>query len=432
MQRACRPTMLLPILLISILTSTNAQSLESVIEEILKLDPYQILKIPKLLPETPEDAKLNTMQLISKYGYNGELHKVTTEDGYILELHRITGPATSTDANEQKPVAFVMHGLTCNSAVFVTSGRENSLGFILADAGYDVWLGNVRGSTYSREHTNSKISKKDYWDFSWHEMGTIDLPTMIDYIVKTTGRETMFYIGHSQGTTTFFVMATERPEYQEHIEEMYALAPIAYCGRMKNLLFQFMSQFCYLEEFFRKLIGVYEVNLDNKIIKRFGQVLCGEKAATQPICSNMMFLMYGFNPDQLDPTLLPVILGLIASASTKQFMHYAQLINSGKMITAGRFQQYDYGLRNKEVHGSLTPPEYKLNKITAPMHVYYSENDWLANIKDVEKLTSEVSNLASKTLIADKKFNHLDFVWAKNVKKYLYDPMLNQMDKKRQ
>ncbi|XP_025995621.1 lipase 3 [Solenopsis invicta] len=426
--------MLLPILLISILTSTNAQSLESVLEEIPKLDPSdQILEIPKLLPETPEDAKLNTMQLISKYGYNGELHKVTTEDGYILELHRITGPATSADSNEQKPVAFVMHGILCDSSVFVTSGRENSLGFILADAGYDVWLGNVRGSTYSREHTNSKMSKKDYWDFSWHEMGTIDLPAMIDHIVKTTGREKMFYIGHSQGTTTFFVMAADRPEYQEHIEEMYALAPIAYSGRMKSPLLQFTSQFCHFGEFFWKLVGFHEFNLDNKIIKRFGQILCGEKAATQPICSNALFLMIGFNPDQLDPVLLPVILGHIpASASSKQLMHFAQIINSGKVITAGRFQQYDYGLRNKQVHGSLTPPEYMLSKITTPMHVYYSENDWLANVKDVEKLTSEVSNLASKTLIGDKKFNHLDFLWAKNVKKYLYDPMLNQMNKKRQ
>lgn len=68
------------------------------------------------------------MELITKYGYDGELHKVTTTDGYILELHRIKGRINSTDSNVQKPVAFVMHGLLCDSSVWVISGREKSLG----------------------------------------------------------------------------------------------------------------------------------------------------------------------------------------------------------------------------------------------------------------------------------------------------------------
>lgn len=68
------------------------------------------------------------MELITKYGYDGELHKVTTSDGYILELHRIKGRANDTNSNVQKPIAFVMHGLLCDSAVWVISGRERSLG----------------------------------------------------------------------------------------------------------------------------------------------------------------------------------------------------------------------------------------------------------------------------------------------------------------
>lgn len=66
---------------------------------------------------------------------------------------------------------------------------------------------------------------------------------MIDQIVKTTGQKKMFYIGHSQGTTSFFVMASQKPKYQEYIQEMYALAPIAYCGRMKSPFMQLMAQF---------------------------------------------------------------------------------------------------------------------------------------------------------------------------------------------
>ncbi|XP_039305113.1 lipase 3-like [Solenopsis invicta] len=422
--------MLLPILLISCLTSTNAGMIDDVINLIPKLDPSELIpEIPDLSPEVPEDANLTTMQLISKYGYNGEEHNVTTSDGYILALHRITGPINSTDSN--KPVAFVVPGILCDSSCYTITGNR-SLAFVLADAEYDVWIANPRGTTYSREHTNETISEKDYWNFSWHEIGTIDLPANIDYIVKTTGCEKMFYLGHSQGTTTFFVMSTQRPEYQKYILEMYAMAPIAYCGRMKSPLLQLLSQITEVGEIAQHF-GVNEFNLDNELINTGAQLVCASEAITQPICENALFLMAGFNPEQFDSERLPAILGHYpTSASVKQFLHYGQIIKSGMMITSGRFQQYDYELDNLEKYHSLVPPKYDLSKITAPVHLYYSKNDWLANTKDVDKLSDEVGNLASKILVADEKFNHLDFLWAKDVMKYLYDPILNEMNKKRQ
>lgn len=84
-----------------------------------------------------------------------------------------------------------------------------------------------------------------YFFCSWHEIGTYDLPAMIDYVLQTTGREKLFYLGHSQGTTAFFVMSTQLPEYQDKIEAMFAMAPIAYCGRMKSPFLQMLAQFTY-------------------------------------------------------------------------------------------------------------------------------------------------------------------------------------------
>lgn len=68
------------------------------------------------------------MELISKNGYKGELHTVITSDGYILELHRIIGKINSTEPKVPKPVAFVMHGLLCSSAVWVLAEPKKSLG----------------------------------------------------------------------------------------------------------------------------------------------------------------------------------------------------------------------------------------------------------------------------------------------------------------
>lgn len=77
---------------------------------------------------------------------------------------------------------------------------------------------------------------------SWHEIGIRDLPAMIDHALEITGEEKMFYLGHSQGTTAFFVMASQLPEYQSKIQTMFAMAPIAYCGRMPSPIMQLMAK----------------------------------------------------------------------------------------------------------------------------------------------------------------------------------------------
>ena len=75
-----------------------------------------------------------------------------------------------------------------------------SLAFILADAGFDVWLGNNRGNTYSRSHVNYTTDDVEFWDFSFHEMGIYDLPAEINYILNATSETSIGYVGHSEGT----------------------------------------------------------------------------------------------------------------------------------------------------------------------------------------------------------------------------------------
>ncbi|XP_049869392.1 lipase 1-like [Pectinophora gossypiella] len=182
------------------------------------------------LGEDNEDKYLNATQLMHKYGHDAEIHHVTTEDEYKLTMYRIPG--------EGEPV-FIMHGLLMSAVDWLTVGPNKALPYIMAEQGYDVWMGNARGSSVdSRGHVY--LSAEDdvarYWDFSWDEIGRYDLPAMIDYVLQKTKRAAVKYVGHSQGTTSFFVMCSERPEYNEKISIMVALSPIVYMSHMESPL----------------------------------------------------------------------------------------------------------------------------------------------------------------------------------------------------
>lgn len=79
-----------------------------------------------------------------------------------------------------------------------------------------------------------KIIARKLICFSYHELGIYDLPAMIDYILDTTRHEKMYYIGHSEGTTQFWVMASEKPEYNSKIILMIGLAPAAFSGNIRG------------------------------------------------------------------------------------------------------------------------------------------------------------------------------------------------------
>lgn len=109
-------------------------------------------------------------------------------------------------------------------------------------------MGNSRGNVYSTKHIKysphnlfSKSKRKLFWNFSFHEIGVYDLPASIDYVLQKTGETKLQYIGHSQGTTSFFVMCSERPEYNSKIEMMHALAPVAFLGHVYSPLIRIIT-----------------------------------------------------------------------------------------------------------------------------------------------------------------------------------------------
>ena len=57
------------------------------------------------------------------------------------------------------------------------------------------------------------------------EIGKYDVPAMINYILNTTGRQKLSYIGHSMGCATFYIAMITYPKLNDKIDVMMAMAP---------------------------------------------------------------------------------------------------------------------------------------------------------------------------------------------------------------
>lgn len=354
-----------------------------------------------------EDARLKIDQIITKYDFPVEKHEVITIDGYILTVFRIP---------KDGPVVLLMHGLLGSADDFVIAGLESGLAFLLSEEGYDVWIGNARGNKHSKRHVVFTPQNADFWNFSWHEVGVYDLPAMIDHILDVTKQDALKYIGHSQGTTVFFVLTSERPEYNQKVSLMIALSPVAFMSKVKSPIVRLFAPGTPFLNIFFKSLGLYEFLPDSIIIRILKKFLCGTGPVLEIICSNVIFLMAGFDFGQLNATNLPVIYGHVPSgASVKQFAHY------GQGIVSGAFRRYDYGFyENLETYGQGTPPSYALDRITTPVSLFYSDADWLAQPEDVELLYNKLGNAVDIYKIPYNQFNHMDFIWAKDFKTLIY------------
>ncbi|VEN35109.1 unnamed protein product, partial [Callosobruchus maculatus] len=176
---------------------------------------------------TAPDWGLGLKELTHRHGYNIDTHEVITEDGYILNIHRLSHD-TKNISDSKRPVVFLMHPLSSSSRIWVYTGPK-ALGYALVNAGYDVWMGNARGTRYGRRHVKMDPNNDpEFWNFSFDEVGYYDLPKMIDYVLRETGTQKLIYIGHSQGNTAFFAMASRRPEYNKKIKVAVAAGPIVF------------------------------------------------------------------------------------------------------------------------------------------------------------------------------------------------------------
>lgn len=309
-----------------------------------------------------------TQGYLKQYGIDVDEQFVTTDDGYILRMFRL--PRIGA------PVAILQHGILASSWCWLVNSPEKSLGIALWQMGYDVWLTNSRGNTFSRNHTKYKpFLDAKFWDFTFNEMGEYDVIANIQHIVAATQQKSLTFIAWSQGSTQMFVAAQGKHKayLDDHVNLFVALSPVTYLKHQRSKLLSVVS-------FFR--LGALMATafpfgfLDQSQLPAIAEFFC--HATNGTLCKITVDEICGTSKFDDAKAIENLVAHFPAGTGVKDLNHYEQF------IVKQRFGQYDYGIvGNLEHYLRPKAPDYHLKNIGMKTALFIGTDDTMADPVDV-------------------------------------------------
>ncbi|CAO3647601.1 unnamed protein product [Mucor fragilis] len=381
--------------------------------------------------------------------YECEQHLVRTLDDYLLCVHRIPSvkdqhgdnrkrektfqpkkgievidnldkfiqqkkPKGAQGGYKGKPVVLLYHGFLMSSEVWVANTEEHcNLPFILAQQGYDVWLGNARGNKYSQYHVHHSPRNQPFWNFSLNEFAMRDMPDTVDYILAETGAPNLTYIGFSQGTAQAFAGLSVNSDLNKKVNLFIAMAPATTPKGLKHPL---------IDAFVKATPSVIYLMFGRKTplkLALFWQRIISPPLFVKVIDASVRFL-FGWTGDNMSADQKTVSYQhLYSLTSVKSLVHWFQIIRTGQ------FQMYDEVPSRLPYHtvnavADHIPPRFPTLQIQTPIAIFYGRSDSLV---DFNVLSADLpSPLAYVKSI--EKWEHLDFLWAEGIEKIVYPDIL--------
>lgn len=363
------------------------------------------------------------VEMCQLWGYEAEEHIVQTKDGYLLGLHRLQwrrgeeGQRVNCGRNSaKKRVAYLHHGLLMNSEVWVClTDEQRCLPFELVERGFDVWFGNNRGNKYSKKSIHSSPTSVEFWDFSIDEFAFHDIPNSIEYILETTGQESLSYIGFSQGTAQAFAALAIHPKLNQQVNVFIALAPAMAPAGLSNgvvdSLVKASPSVLYLMFGRRSILSsatMWETLLYPPLFCRL-------------IDMGLSFL-FGWRAKNISTSQkLAAYPHLYSFTSTKSVVHWFQIIRNKC------FQMYDddvyqpMSLASSSKYSKVA--KYPTRNIKTPVVLVYGGSDSLVDIKSMLK------ELPRQTVATEiPHYEHLDFLWARDVDSQVFQHVFDALN----
>lgn len=339
-------------------------------------------------------------EMVLAHDYPLETHYCVTTDGYELKNYRIPGEKGSHPIypNNKKPV-LLGHGLADSSDTWVVNEEHLSTAYHLANNGYDVWMINVRGNKHSKKHVKINPKDKAFWNFSLHEMGTIDLVCVVDMIKAATQKDKVVYIGHSQGGAMVMALCSENPNYcKANISGIILLAPAVYLDHNRSPYFNDLVKFSLDKTL--QLLGIHHIYDSRESINKTSDLVC---SFTGKMCDNATKFISEDDPEDNNQNKDMVAYSHYPSgASSKSVVHFATIIRKKDFVRLSNQKPYD------------------LSKINVDVHLYCGEHDRLVTVADALRLKTKLeSNGVLKKYVQYKTHGHTTFILSKGQDDYM-------------
>ncbi|KAK8631404.1 hypothetical protein V6N13_028193 [Hibiscus sabdariffa] len=384
---------------------------------------------------------------VTIHGYKCEEHEVKTEDGYILNMQRI--PEGREGGGNRKQPVLIQHGvlvarregtrkqrmhrfrqpITWSNIVthwglqfldgmtWLLNSPEQNLPMILADNGFDVWIANTRGTRFCRHHVSLDPVLPEFWNWSWDELVTYDLPAVFGFVFNQTGQK-IHYIGHSLGTLIGLASFSEGHQ-ADKLKSSAFLSPVAYLSHMKTALGVLAAR-AFVGEI-TTLFGIAEFNPKGQEASAFLKALCDYPGVD---CYDLVSAVTGKNCCLNASTVDIFLQNEPQSTATKNMVHLAQTVRDGVI------KKYDYGRPDYNLmrYGEPTPPAYNISNIARdlPIFISYGGQDALSDVQDVQLLLDHLKfhdvNKLSVQYIKD--YAHADFIMGINAKDVVYNQVV--------
>ncbi|KAK2077434.1 hypothetical protein QBZ16_004279 [Prototheca wickerhamii] len=372
-------------------------------------------------------------ELVAPKGYPLEQHFVTTSDGYVLGVYRIPHGRERPGSVPGPPV-LLQHGLLDSSATWVLNEPDESLAFILADAGYDVWLGNSRGNAFSRNHTGLSPDSAAFWAFTMDEMALLDVPALLEHVRRATGAAKVAYVGHSQGSALALAALSARgsPAARASLGPLALLAPAFFTQDVASGPLRALAALD--ADALLELMGGPEFVPGRAAVALLLERTCD---ASPLVCASALAAVCGFSSVNVDERRLARYAAYAPSGtSSRDVAHWSQAVRAA---SPEGLRAYDWGGRcwtalglprscNRRVYGQDEPPAYAPWRdepgTFPPVALIYGEEDKLADPADVARLAAALPPGSRRLVRGVPTFEHLDFVWGTTAKDLVYPHVL--------
>ncbi|XP_039009375.1 triacylglycerol lipase 2-like [Hibiscus syriacus] len=356
---------------------------------------------------------------VTIHGYKCQEHQVETKDGYILSMQRIPEGRVEGNGgagNTKQPV-LIQHGVLVDGMAWLLNSPQENLPMVLADKGFDVWIANTRGTRFCREHVSLDSSQPEFWNWSWDELVSFDLPAVFDFVFNQT-QQRIHYIGHSLGTLIGLASFSEGHQANT-LKSAAFLSPIAYLSHMNTALGTVAAK-AFVGEI-TTWFGVAEFNPKGQQASVFLKSLCNYPGVD---CYDLLNAITGKNCCLNFSTVDLFIKNEPQSTATKNMVHLAQTVRDGVIV------KYNYGRPDYNVmhYGAAKPPVYNISNIPRdlPIFISYGGKDALSDIQDVQLLLDslkfhDVNKLMTQFI---KDYAHADFVMGTNAKDVVYNQVV--------